>query len=199
VVIHRGEIQQSVAGAIASRREQLLALVRRHARSVLDAEDVLHSAITRALERAGQLKDPQRAEAWLSRIVRNALLDELRRRAVLMADTEDEPTTALVDDAPDCSCVLAQIEQLSAAHAAILRRVVVDGKPVTSVATELGISANSATVRLHRARRALAERLRAHCGTTTLRACMDCGCEERGCCSFPNSARRASDRAAGVC
>jgi RNA polymerase sigma-70 factor (ECF subfamily) len=43
-------------------------------------------------------------------------------------------------------------------------------------------------VRLHRARRALKERLAAHCGTTSARSCADCGCEERGCCARPSSA-----------
>jgi RNA polymerase sigma-70 factor (ECF subfamily) len=56
---------------------------------------------------------------------------------------------------------------------------------VTEVARELGLNANNAMVRLHRARNALRERLASHCGTTTARSCSDCGCEERGCCPHP--------------
>jgi RNA polymerase sigma-70 factor (ECF subfamily) len=189
----------SVAAAVASQRDHLLALARRHGSPALDAEDVVHSAIARALEHAGQLRDLRRANAWLARVVRNALLDELRRRGVVTTTDADGMATPPVDDGTGCSCVLAQVEQLPTAHAEILRRVVVGGVPVTNVATELGISANCAMVRLHRARTALAERLRAHCGTTTLRACVDCGCEERGCCSLPAPQRvgRPGSGAAG--
>jgi RNA polymerase sigma-70 factor (ECF subfamily) len=40
-------------------------------------------------------------------------------------------------------------------------------------------------VRLHRARTALKARLKQHCGTTSVGSCVDCGCDERGCCPQP--------------
>jgi hypothetical protein len=61
-------------------------------------------------------------------------------------------------------------------------RVVVEGISVSQVAVELDITANDAMVRLHRARTALKAKLKAHCGTTSLSSCADCGCAERGCC-----------------
>jgi RNA polymerase sigma factor (sigma-70 family) len=186
----------AVADVIATRREQLLERVRGHnRRRAFEAEDVLHGAIQRALEHAGQLRDPARAEAWLGRIVRNTLLDELRRpENAALVDEQALPPPQ--DEAPQCGCVLHQVEQMRPAQAEILRRVVVEGVPVTRVAAELGITANSAMVRLHRARAALAERLRLHCGTTNVRACNDCGCEERGCCaasSSPANSARAKE------
>ena len=69
--------------------------------------------------------------------------------------------------------------------ALILRRVIVDMVPVSQVARELGLTPNNAMVRLHRARTALKQRLQLHCGTTSVLACSDCGCEERGCCPAP--------------
>jgi hypothetical protein len=45
------------------------------------------------------------------------------------------------------------------------------------------VTTNNAMVRLHRARRALRSLLQEHCGTTSLRACLSCVCEERGCCA----------------
>jgi DNA-directed RNA polymerase specialized sigma24 family protein len=173
---------RAVAGVIAERRTQLLSAVRRRRRSAWDAEDVLHSALTRALERSDQLRDPQRAPAWVGRIVENAVLDDLRRRPEPVTPSDETIPSPLSADGPSCSCVLVQVKQMSANHAELLQRVVVDGVPITRVAAELGITPNAAMVRLHRARMALVERLRSHCGTTTLRGCMDCGCEERGCC-----------------
>ena len=69
---------------------------------------------------------------------------------------------------------------MSATHQEILRRVDLGEESLTAVAAELGISPNTAAVRLHRARKGLSEALLAHCGTSSLRACLDCGCEEAG-------------------
>ena len=170
-----------LAHAIAARRGHLLERVRRLGGGAFDAEDVLHRAIVSALEHADQLRDPARLEAWFGRVVRNALIDERRRRSRRTVPIDETALPAPGDDAQRCACVLQQLMEMRPAHAQILRRVVLDGVPVTRVAAELGISANTAMVRLHRARAALLERLRAHCGTTSIRACNDCGCEERGC------------------
>jgi DNA-directed RNA polymerase specialized sigma24 family protein len=179
---------EHAAAAAAIRREvgakggQLLAMVRRHCGPNLDPDDVLQRAFERALERSDQLRDLSRADAWLGRVVRNVLVDELRRRTARTVEVDGLEIPASDDDPIDCWCVLAQADQLKPEYATILRRVVVDGVPVTQVATELGLTANNAMVRLHRARTALRERLADHCGTTTARACSDCGCAERGCC-----------------
>jgi RNA polymerase sigma factor (sigma-70 family) len=160
-------------------------MVRRRGGARVDAEDVLQTALQRALERAGQVRDPARAEAWLGRVVRNVLMDELRKRHAPVLPTEEVELGASDDEDIDCWCVLVQAEQLKPEYSTILRRVVVDGISVTQVAWELGLTPNNAMVRLHRARVALKERLAFHCGTTTVRACSDCGCEERGCCPHP--------------
>ena len=55
----------------------------------------------------------------------------------------------------DCDCVLAQITELKPEYADLLRRVIIDGESITHVAGELGLTANNAMVRLHRARKAL--------------------------------------------
>lgn len=173
--------REAVLRALTRERPRLLALVRRGA-GAADAEDVLQAASERALARCDQMRDPDRAEAWVARIVRNVLIDELRKRkdiALPSAELELSPEPA---KAVDCGCVLVQAEQLRPEYAEILRRVVLEGEPVVKVASELGLTANNAHVRLHRARVALRERLTAHCGTTSVLGCSDCGCEERGCC-----------------
>jgi DNA-directed RNA polymerase specialized sigma24 family protein len=175
----------AVHDAVKARREQLLGFVRQRAGARLDAEEIVQLAIQRALERADQVRDPARAEAWLGRVVRNVLLDELRKKPEPVLPADELELAAISDAGSDCWCVLVQAEQLKPEYAAILRRVVIDGVAVSRVAVELGVTANNAMVRLHRARVALKERLEAHCGTTTARSCSDCGCEERGCCPRP--------------
>ena len=180
-----------VRATVVAQREQLVALVRSRVGGTLDADELVQSAIARALEHAIELRDPSRAAAWLKRVVRNVLIDELRSRRAPLLPVDDHELSAISDDwTIDCWCVLVQAETLKPEYAAILRRVIIDGAPIKQVALELAITENNAMVRLHRARGALKERLRAHCGTTTARSCAECGCEARGCCPRPASEAR---------
>jgi len=179
--------QGAVRAALGRRRNALLATVRRRSGGKVDAEDVLQVALTRALEHADRLRDPGRAEAWISRIVRNVLIDELRKGQESAVPIDDQLPNAIEDNGIDCWCVLAQAEQLKSEYAVIIRRVVVEGASLATVGAELGLTQNNATVRLHRAKKALRARLLAHCGTTRAQSCSDCGCEERGCCVRPAS------------
>ena len=175
----------AVRQAVAARRDALVRLVHRRLGATVDAEDLVQVAVERALTRSGQLRDPARAQAWVARLVRNAMHDVLRRgasRVELRADIDDAEPSA---EEPPCWCVLAQADQLRPDYARILRRVDIEGARVLDVAAELGITPNNAMVRLHRARRALRDQLKSHCGTTHPRGCSECGCEERGCCPKP--------------
>ncbi|XYH93681.1 RNA polymerase sigma factor [Sorangium sp. So ce1128] len=156
--------------------------MRRRARAGVDAEDVLQRALERALLRSDQVRDPARAAAWVGRVVRNVLGDELRKKRDVVLPVDELELASVEEGGVDCWCVLAQAEQLKPEYALILKRVVVDGMAVTDVAAELGVTPGNATVRLHRARKALRARLQEHCGTTSARSCSECGCEERGCC-----------------
>jgi DNA-directed RNA polymerase specialized sigma24 family protein len=172
----------AVRAALGTQREQLLALVRRRGGKKVDAEDVLHTALQRAIERAEQLRDPALAEAWVARVVRNVLIDELRKRREPEWVAEQQPLATPEDGGIGCRCVWVQAQRLKPQYSSLLRRVIIDGVAVKQVAAELGLTPNNAMVRLHRARRALKQQLESHCGTTTARACYDCGCEERRCC-----------------
>ncbi|NIN65241.1 MAG: RNA polymerase subunit sigma-70, partial [Anaerolineae bacterium] len=61
----------------------------------------------------------------------------------------------------------------------IILRVELQDEPLQHVASELGITPNNASVRLHRARRALREALQATCGACTEHGCLDCTCRQR--------------------
>lgn len=175
----------AVREAVASQRGELLESVRRRARAGVDAEEVLQRALERALVRSDQVRDPARAAAWVGRVVRNVLLDELRRKRDVVLPVDETAPVPFEEDGADCGCALVQADQLKPEYALILRRVIVDGVAVTDVAAELGVTPGNAMVRLHRARKALRDRLKEHCGTTSARACAECGCEERGCCPRP--------------
>lgn len=58
----------------------------------------------------------------------------------------------------------------------MLRWVEIEGESIREAAARLGITANSAAVRVHRARAALAKRLRAVCGVCAKHGCLRCDC-----------------------
>jgi hypothetical protein len=57
------------------------------------------------------------------------------------------------------------LPNLKAEYAEVLRRVDLEETPLPRVATDLAITTNNATVRLHRARQALRRQLERSCGT----------------------------------
>jgi RNA polymerase sigma-70 factor (ECF subfamily) len=173
---------EHVREVVARQRDHLVALIRRQVGDAVDADEIVQAAVVRALTHADQLRATDRVEAWLSRIARNAAMDELRQRRgvpvpideVELADDDQEPAS--------CWCVPAQAAQLKAEYAQILRLVDMEGMAVKEAAGVLQVSPNNAMVRLHRARKALRARMAEHCGTTSIQSCAECGCEQRGCC-----------------
>jgi RNA polymerase sigma-70 factor (ECF subfamily) len=156
------------------------AFVRARVPSEADAEDILQQALVKATEHAADLQDLERVRAWFFRIVRRSIADHHAQRAIreaklalLAADVEE----ATPEDVAQCGCSLGELERLRPEYADILRRVDVEDEPLAAVAEAMGITANNATVRLHRARKALRERLLELCGTASSRSCSDCDCD----------------------
>ena len=75
-----------------------------------------------------------------------------------------------------CACVRDVLGTLKREYAEVLRRAEIEEQPLADIARELRITRNNVSVRLHRARRALLEGLRATCG-----ACFDHGCLDSYC------------------
>jgi RNA polymerase sigma-70 factor (ECF subfamily) len=75
-----------------------------------------------------------------------------------------------------CECMNTLLPTLKPEYAEILQRVDLQDSALTEVASELGISQNNATVRLHRARQALKRQLEQSCGTCATHGCLDCTC-----------------------
>lgn len=157
-----------------------------------EVQDVLQIAALRAVERADSLADPARVRGWLYQLHRNVAIDvararasrnRLRERAATRAVTEVEPAPAELSLSDGlCRCSIAQVNRLSEPYATILKLVDLGDQTLAEASDTLGISVNNATVRLHRARRALRKRLFSHCATTSLRDCESCRCADDGCC-----------------
>jgi RNA polymerase sigma factor (sigma-70 family) len=181
-----------VEDLFTAHRGELLAFAERRLGARAPAEDLVQQASLRALEGAERLRDPRSGRAWLFKITRRLLADHARRGFEFPLTSEPN---APADEAEafGCACVLANVQHLNPEHALVLRRAIFEGVSMADLAAELGLTANAATVRVSRARGALREQLRNHCGTDSLRACLDCVCDERGCCA---STHHESDREA---
>ena len=75
-----------------------------------------------------------------------------------------------------CACITRLLPVLKPEYAEMIRRVDLDEQPVSGVARSLGITANNAMVRLHRARAGLKKQLERSCGTCATHGCLDCRC-----------------------
>ncbi len=172
-----------LSSELAAERDRFLAFVRARVESRADAEDVLQQALVRATARAGDLRDRSRLRAWFFQILRRTIADHHAERALreakletLAADVEEVEEAGL-DEGRVCACSLGQLERIRPEYADILRRVDIEEQPLAVAAQALGVTVNNATVRLHRARKALRERLRAVCGTESMKACLSCDCD----------------------
>jgi len=76
-----------------------------------------------------------------------------------------------------CSCFAHLLPSLKPTHAELLRRVDLEGRPVSATAIALGMTANNASVTLHRARAELRKKLQEFCGSCANGACLDCDCD----------------------
>jgi RNA polymerase sigma factor (sigma-70 family) len=173
---------------LVDERERLVRLALRRLPTEADAEDVVQRALMRATERAGALEDPARLRPWLARIVLRGIADFYGSRTP--EPSSDIESIEISSDEEDgsgniCQCSVGLLDGLRPSYADVLRRVDMDGQPPEVAAAALAISVTNLHVRLHRARRALRERLKEHCGVSTCGPCLDCTCNARGRCGHP--------------
>ena len=158
-------------GVLFSRhRERLWAVAVRTLGNPDDAADALQDAMISAFRRAGSFRGDAAVTTWLHRIVVNACLDLLRRRAArpassgLAADALDVLALAGSDpgqmtDSDTALDVTAALRMLPPDQRAALVLVDMLGYPVADAALVLGISAGTVKSRCSRGRARLLPRL----------------------------------------
>ncbi|CAN5139648.1 N/A [soil metagenome] len=171
-----GSDAELVVEALRGQPAAFEALVRRHLRAAYavalartsdphDAEDVCQDAFVTALERLGELKDPERFVAWLLRIVRNRALNLVRARIVRGAqplETAEDAGPGAGDGAERIALRADLLEALGALTET-QREVVllhdVDGWRHADIAARLGMPEGTVRYHVHQARSALRARL----------------------------------------
>lgn len=181
VEVEDGGLAERAERVLLAHRPRFLASLARRTGSREQAEDVLQAAYARALEKGAPDDEDEGIVAWFHGVLRNAWIDELRRRGAERRAFErhgHESGDALDVELEDaiCACVGELVSTLKPEYAELLRAVDMEGRSVADVARASGITPNNAGVRLHRARQALRRQLVRSCGACAEHGCLDCGC-----------------------
>jgi RNA polymerase sigma-70 factor (ECF subfamily) len=171
-----------VATLLENHRAFLRYLERRVGNRAL-AEDILQDAFAKVVARPDQAPGGEAVVPWFYRSLRNAAVDQFRRRAVAdrafeafahELETQESPAPELEGEI--CACVTRLATTLKPEYAEALQAIEVGGTTVKAFAEQKGLSANNAAVRVFRAREALKKRVAESCGTCAEHGCLDCSC-----------------------
>jgi RNA polymerase sigma factor (sigma-70 family) len=183
--VHSGQdpIQQ-----IQNARAAILSFLRKRVGDDGVVQDLFQQSVLRAIERQSSLRRREDAVAWFYSILRHALVDYLRKRAV-EARGKNAYRHALIHSGHGkvppfeevagnlCCCAYAILPSLRPSYEELIRRIDLGGESSKTVAQDLAITCNNVRVRLLRARLALRARLVRFCGRCCDRDCRDCRCD----------------------
>ena len=182
--MNKQQIDERSLEQLLARRNEFLGFIEKRVGSRATAEDILQSAFVRGIERGGEIRDDESVVAWFYRMLRNAVIDHYRREgssARAMEGFAREMKDAEVAS-PDlrneiCRCVSQVMAGLKPEYRQALEVVDIGEESPSELANQAGISANNATVRVHRARQALQKEVKRTCGACAKHGCVDCRCK----------------------
>ena len=154
-------------GSLAqSRADRLFAIAQRILRDVDRAEDAMQQALVIAWRELPRLRDPDRFDAWLTRLLVHACYAEARRRREWTANVRvlpiDGPAGAdAIQGVADRDQLERGFRRLPPEQRALLVLHHYLGLPLTEVAETLGIPTGTVRSRLHYAHRAMRAALEA--------------------------------------
>jgi RNA polymerase sigma factor (sigma-70 family) len=172
-----------VAALLENHRAFLRYLERRVGDRAL-AEDILQDAFAKVVARPEQAPADEAIVPWFYRALRNAAVDQFRRRGAAdrayeafarELDTRETPSPEM--EAEICACVSRLAATLKPEYAEALQAIEVAGTPVKAFAEQKGLSSGNAAVRVFRAREALKKRVAESCGTCAEHGCVNCTCK----------------------
>src|SRR6267142_810460 len=143
-------LSAEVVDVLVERHRRFLRFLESRTGSPAAAEELLQAAFVKVVERA---------VAWFYRLLRNALIDFYRHRDAerRTLDRQAGEAALIVEANPEleaavCECIHGLIPTLQKEYTELLRAVEMEGRSITDVARDLGITPGNAAVRLHRGR-----------------------------------------------
>lgn len=152
------EDQELESKFIAENLRRIFLQIYRIVGNVDDAQDLTQEAFIKALQRQEQIKDPQKAAHWLSRIASNTAIDFLRRHSRIQfcdIDAVADPISTPSEDSPEalvlrsehCDYLEDGLRLLTERERTALILRDVEGLPAEEVARRMACT--KATVRSH--------------------------------------------------
>jgi RNA polymerase sigma-70 factor (ECF subfamily) len=163
---------------VTSQRDRFLRFLASRVEDKATAEDILQTAYLKTIEQGSEIREEESTVAGFFRILRNAVVDHYRRRAsrakVHEAFAAEMPGTYEPKiKATVCECIGDVIDNLKPEYH---RASAFSRKHRRRFRSLEHISPNNASVRLHRARKAVARHLKTVCGACAEHKCLDCTC-----------------------
>jgi RNA polymerase sigma-70 factor, ECF subfamily len=151
----RGGDREAFAVLARAAATRLDAAARLILRDREQARDAVQEALIRAWRDLSGLRDPDRFDAWLYRLLSNAAIDETRRRRRRVIEVDIAKTTVSVYDDPsvtfaDRDALDRALAELAPEHRALVVLHYYLGLPLPEAAAAMGISLGAAKSRLHR-------------------------------------------------
>lgn len=168
---------------VIAQRDRFLRFLSARVEDTATAEDILQAAYLKAVERGSEIREGDSTVAWFYRMLRNAVTDHYRRRAARArahaAFAAEAPQTYAPEmKAAVCQCIGDVMVNLKPEYRSAIEQVDLGETPVEDFAHAERISPNNASVRLHRARKAVAKHLKTVCGACAEHKCLDCRCRQ---------------------
>ena len=177
------ESRAPVATLLENHRAFLSYLERRVGDRAL-AEDILQEGFAKVVARPEQAPADESVIPWFYRTLRNAAIDQFRRRGAadrayeaFARELETHETPSDEMESEICACVSRLVATLKPEYAEALEAVELRGTPVKAFAEHRGLSSSNAGVRVFRAREALKRRVTESCGTCAEHGCLNCTCK----------------------
>lgn len=154
----------SVEALYRSYSGKLIGICRHYVDSQEVAEDLLHDAFIVILSSIGQLKNPDKLDAWMGVIVKNMAIDYLKesrhfthpQEDLDMEDVPDEPMYPV----PPYEDLMALIDRLPEQYGKVFRLSVLEGLSHKEIGALLHIGEKSSSSNLFRARQVLQKELK---------------------------------------
>jgi len=180
----------NLVDALSAQRTAFKAFITSRVGSASDAEDILQINLAKAVQRSLEIHDGQKIVTWFYQILRHAIIDHYRTQGAvrrrdaavktLVTSLEQDTTIPSSWEPQLCVCLGGIITSLPTPNSELVQRVDLEGESVQVVAEQLGLTANHASVILHRTRKTLRTKLENFCGLcATEEACRDCDCDDR--------------------
>jgi RNA polymerase sigma factor (sigma-70 family) len=144
---------------------KMMAVCRRFAGDLAEAEDMLQEAFIRIFSNIDQYRFEGSLEGWIRRIVIHSALEVLRKRLIRFTDIGEEAETLSSPDtdafaALSASELMRLICDLPDGYRVVFNLYVIEGYDHNEIATLLGISTATSRSQLLKARRALQEQIK---------------------------------------